>query len=187
VVGADDPTDSELIAAMRRGEIAAFAGLYDRYSDRAYRVARLITRDPTRAEEVVQDAFSSIWTASGTYRPDRASAAAWILTVVRNRAIDAARRDAKLEARSALDNDLAGYPAAQDVAGEALDRVTAGEIRVVLDRLPDVQREVIILAFYGQLSHSEIAGALDLPLGTVKARMRRGLHALREELGGRAA
>jgi RNA polymerase sigma-70 factor, ECF subfamily len=187
VVAADGLTDTELIAAMRRGEIAAFAGLYDRYSDRAYRVARLITRDRTRAEEVVQDAFSSIWRASGTYRPDRASAAAWILTVVRNRAIDAARRDARLEARSVLDHDLAGYPAAHDVAGEALDRVAAGEMRVVLERLPDVQREVIILAFYGQLSHSEIADALDLPLGTVKARMRRGLHALREELGDCAA
>jgi RNA polymerase sigma-70 factor, ECF subfamily len=107
--------------------------------------------------------------------------------VVRNRAIDTARRDARLAAHSVLDHDLAGYPAAHDVAREALDRVAAGEIRVVLERLPEIQREVIILAFYGQLSHAEIAEALDLPLGTVKARMRRGLHALREELGDRAA
>lgn len=187
VVAPHAPSDSELIAAMQRDELAAFDALYDRYRDRAYRVARLITRDRTRAEEVVQDAFSSIWRASASYRPERASAAAWVLTVVRNRAIDAARRDAKLDARSVVDSDLAGYPAAHDVAGEALDRVIASEIRRLLDRLPDVQGEVIRLAFYGELSHSEIARALDLPLGTVKARMRRGLLALRAELGDRAA
>jgi RNA polymerase sigma-70 factor (ECF subfamily) len=187
VVAPQAPSDSELIAAMQRGELAAFDALYDRYRDRAYRVARLITRDRTRAEEVVQDAFSSIWRASASYRPERASAAAWVLTVVRNRAIDAARRDAKLDARSVVDADLAGYPAAHDVAGEAVDRVVASEIRCLLDRLPDVQGEVIRLAFYGELSHSEIARALDLPLGTVKARMRRGLLALRAELGDRAA
>jgi RNA polymerase sigma-70 factor (ECF subfamily) len=186
-VAADGPDDNQLIAAMQRGELAAFAALYDRYSDRAYRVARLITRDRTVAEEVVQDAFSSIWRSSATYRPERASAAGWILTVVRNRAIDAARRDARREARSAVDSDLTRHPATHDVAGEALDRVTAREIRGLLDRLPDVHREVIVLAFYGQLSHSEIADALELPLGTVKARMRRGLHILRAELGDRAA
>jgi RNA polymerase sigma-70 factor (ECF subfamily) len=183
----DTPADNDLIASMQRGELAAFGALYDRYSDRAYRVARMITRDRMRAEEVVQDAFSSIWRASATYRPERATAAAWVLTVVRNQAIDAARRDARLQARSAADTDLTAYPAVHDVAGEALDRVTASEIRGLLDRLSDAQREVIILAFYGQLSHSEIAQALGLPLGTVKARLRRGLHALRGELGDQAA
>jgi RNA polymerase sigma-70 factor (ECF subfamily) len=183
----DTPADNDLIASMQRGELAAFGALYDRYSDRAYRVARMITRDRMRAEEVVQDAFSSIWRASATYRPERATAAAWVLTVVRNQAIDAARRDARLQARSAADTDLTAYPAVHDVAGEALDRVTASEIRGLLDRLSDAQREVIVLAFYGQLSHSEIAQALGLPLGTVKARLRRGLHALRGELGDQAA
>jgi RNA polymerase sigma-70 factor, ECF subfamily len=187
VVAAEDPTDSELITAIQRREIEAFDVLYDRYRERAARLARLITRDSTRAEEVVQDAFGSIWRASPTYRPDRASAAGWVLTVVRNSAIDAARRDARRGARTVDDADLSGYPAPQDVAGEAVDRVVAGELRRLLGRLPDLQREVIMLAFYGELSHSEIARALDLPLGTVKARVRRGLAALRAELASVAA
>jgi RNA polymerase sigma-70 factor (ECF subfamily) len=167
---------------MQRGDATAFGLLYDRYGDRAYRVARLIAGDPGRAEEAVQEGFSSIWAARATYRPERPTAAAWILTVVRNRAIDAARRDAADLTRSVGDELLDGHPSLHDVAEEALARVAAAELHALLGGLPDVQREVIVLAFYGQLSQTEIAHQLDLPLGTIKARIRRGLYALRAEL-----
>ncbi|HWH10861.1 MAG TPA: sigma-70 family RNA polymerase sigma factor [Solirubrobacteraceae bacterium] len=174
--------DDDLIGRMQAGDVMAFAALYDRYCDKAFRVARMVSGDRARAEEAVQEAFGAIWSARATYRPQRPSAAGWILTVVRNRAIDGARHDATLHSRRAADAVIETYPAAHDVAAEALDRVAASELKLLLERLPDAQREVIVLAFYGQLSHAEIADQLDAPLGTIKARMRRGLHALRGEL-----
>jgi RNA polymerase sigma-70 factor (ECF subfamily) len=110
-----------------------------------------------------------------------------VLTIVRNRALDAARRDAGTRDRDIADTVLERFPAPGDVAADALDRVQARELRALLDGLPDIQRDVIVLAFYGQLSHTEIAATLHLPLGTVKARLRRGLCALRVELDGEAA
>lgn len=180
-------TDNELIVRMQAGDVTAFAALYDRYCERALRVAWMVSGDRTRAEEAVQEAFGAIWSSRATYRPQRPSAAGWILTVVRNRAIDGARREATVHCHSTDHGAIDTYPAAHDVAAEAVDRVAACELKVLVGRLPDAQREVIVLAFYGQLSHTEIAAALDVPLGTVKARMRRGLHALRDELLGAAA
>jgi RNA polymerase sigma-70 factor, ECF subfamily len=179
--------DNQLIARMQAGEVGAFTALYDRYHASAYRVASLIAADRPQAEEAVQEAFGSIWAARATYRPERASAAAWVLRIVRNRAIDGARRAAASGARTAGADGLMTYPAAGDVAAEAVDKVVAAELRQSLDRLPPAQREVIILAFYGQLSHTEIADRLDLPLGTIKARLRRGLLALRGDLLAPAA
>jgi RNA polymerase sigma-70 factor (ECF subfamily) len=179
--------DNELLVQMQHGSIVAFEQLYARYSDRAYRVARFVSIDRACAEEAVQEAFGMIWRSRATYRPDRPTAAAWVFAVVRHRAIDARRRDAAYNASRADDAMLAHVAAADDVAGDALDRVTAGELKGQIGRLPHAQREVIVLAFYGDLTQSEIAGALDVPLGTIKARMRRGLSALRQESEEKAA
>jgi len=180
-------TDSALIARAQRGDDDAFGELYDRYRAYAHRAARTAGRDRARAEEIVQDAFASIWRSRATYKPDRPSASGWVLRVVRNRAIDVARHDAPYEARRVSDTWLEHIPAPHDVAGEALGRVTAGELRALLVRLPTVQREAIVLAFYVGLSQAEIADRLDVPLGTVKARIRRGLRALHAELDQDAA
>ncbi|HEY5198482.1 MAG TPA: sigma-70 family RNA polymerase sigma factor [Solirubrobacteraceae bacterium] len=179
---AASPGDNELIARMQQGSTAAFGVLCDRYGDRAYRVARAASFDRSRAEEAVQEAFSVIWTERATYRPDRPTAAAWLMTVVRNRAIDAMRRDSAFEARRAGEELLERHASSDDVAVEVLDRIEACELRVLVGRLPQAQRDVIVLAFYSHLSHTEIASLLDVPLGTIKARGRRGLHALRGAL-----
>jgi RNA polymerase sigma-70 factor, ECF subfamily len=178
--------DNQLIAWMQDGNVAAFDVLYQRYKWRAHRVARAVTRDRSDAEEAVQDAFRTVWTSRAAYRPDRPTAAAWLLTIVRNRAIDATRREASRQRLAVSDAGLELRPAVDDVAGEAVDRILACELRRLLGRLPDPQREVLTLAFYGQLSQTEIAVRLGLPLGTIKARARRGLAALRVELEGRA-
>ena len=152
------PGDEQLMTRLQAGDVDALGALYDRYGDRAYRVARSECRDDAGAEEAVQDAFASIWRSQATYRPQQGTAAAWLLTVVRHRAIALARRDE------------AGAP-----GGE-------GHLQDLLARLPDAQREAITLAYHGRLTHTEIAQQLRLPPGTVKGRIRLGLHKLRQDM-----
>jgi RNA polymerase sigma-70 factor, ECF subfamily len=149
-------------------------------------VAWSVCRDESRAEEAVQEAFVSIWRSRATYRPQRGAVAAWVLTVARHRAIDIARRHDRYAAQRATAHGLATRSAPDEVAAQAVDRADAGRLQALLARLPDTQQEVIALAFYGQLTHTEIAKQLGLPPGTVKGRMRLGLHKLREGLVGDA-
>jgi RNA polymerase sigma-70 factor, ECF subfamily len=180
--GRGQADDNQLILWMQAGSRDAFDELYRRYHRRAHRVARQVSGDDAEAEEAVQEAFGSIWNRRATYRPERPTAAAWLLTVVRHRAIDIARRNAAYQAARVTDSLLEHYPAGDDVAGEAVDRIELHYVKHLLNRLPGAQREAIVLAFYGGLSQTEIATALALPLGTVKARIRRGLERLRIDL-----
>jgi RNA polymerase sigma-70 factor, ECF subfamily len=170
--------DERMMSRVKSGDVDAFAELYDRYCDRAYRVAQSVCRDHSRAEEAVQEAFLSIWKARAAYHPQRGTVAAWLLTTVRYRAIDVARNDdkhARRRAEEASDADAA----TADFVPEIVSREDASRLRELLAGLPDAQREVITLAFYGELTHTEIATALQLPAGTVKGRMRLGLQKLR--------
>ncbi len=173
------PTDDQLMAEMTAGDIKAFRGVYDRYCDRAYAVALEICRDDGRAQEAVQDAFLAIWTNRARYDADRGTTAAWLLTVVRFRAIDLIRRDQQHVARRASEAELELRASHIDMCQTAINRDDAERLQTLLKRLPDSQQQVIILAFYGQLTHSEIAAELGLPPGTVKGRMRLGLQKLR--------
>ena len=139
---------------LRAGRVDALGALYDRYGERAYRVARSECCHAGRAEKAVQDAFTSIWRSQATYRPHEGTPAAWLLTVVRHRAIALAR-------------------------GDDAKRPEAGPSPDVLARLPDAQREAITLAFHGGLTHTEIGQQLRLPSKTVKGRIRLGLRELR--------
>jgi RNA polymerase sigma-70 factor (ECF subfamily) len=170
--------DGELMAGVRAGSVEAFAEIYDRYRDRAYRVARSVCREDGRAEDAVQEAFLTVWRSSGSYRPERGSVSAWLLTMVRYRAIDLARRNGSHERRRASEEQLATLPGPDDPSEEAVSRDDAARLRASLENLPDAQQEVITLAFFGQLSHVEIATQLGLPPGTVKGRMRLGMQKL---------
>jgi RNA polymerase sigma-70 factor (ECF subfamily) len=174
--------DDQVMAGVKAGSVAAFGVLYDRYCDRAYRIAWSVCRDDDRAEEAVQEAFSSIWKTRTTYDSQVGMVAPWVLTVVRYRAIDIARSNGLHVARRADDDVLHAVRAPDSVADEVVARAQARDLLSLLARLPDAQREVITLAFYGQLTHSEIAAHLDLPAGTVKGRMRLGLQRLREDM-----
>ena len=167
------------MAQMKAGSVDAFGELYDRYCARAYRVAWSICHDESCTEDSVQEAFTSIWKSRANYLPRRGTVAAWLLTVVRYRAIDVARRDYKHSARRAGEHTLDAHPAGGNIDEQAVARDEAHRLRYLLTQLPDAQREVITLAFFGELSHTEIATALDLSPGTVKGRMRLGLHKLR--------
>jgi RNA polymerase sigma-70 factor (ECF subfamily) len=175
-------TDRQLISAVSAGNVEAFAELYDRYCDRAYRVAVSVCRDDGRAQDAAQEAFLAVWRSAASYRPQQGTVAAWLLTVVRHRAIDVARRNDKHDAHRASDDELDQRAAPDDVCDAAVKRDDADRLQARLALLPDGQQEVITLAFYGQLSHTEIATRLALPAGTIKGRMRLGLHKLRTNL-----
>ncbi|HET9720086.1 MAG TPA: sigma-70 family RNA polymerase sigma factor [Solirubrobacteraceae bacterium] len=171
--------DPELMAA---GSVEAFGELYDRYCDRAYRVARAVCRDDGHAEDAVQDAFLSVWRTRASYQSQRGPVAAWLLTTVRYRAIDLMRVNGKHLARRADEDQLEAHAAPGDVAERVIHRDETDRLKATLAMLPDAQKEVITLAYYGQLSHTEIAAHLGLPSGTVKGRMRLGLQKLRDTM-----
>lgn len=174
-------TDDQVMARVKGGSTAALGILYDRYYERAYRVARSVCRDDGRAGEAVQEAFISIWKSREGFETKLRTPAAWVLTLTRNRAIDIARRNGPPAAHRASDNDLRAVPEPSNVPEQVVDAAQARDLPDLLNELPEAQREVITLAFYGQLTHSEIAAHLDLSSRTVKGRMRLGLQRLRRD------
>lgn len=179
--------DLELMSEVSAGSVEAFGHLYDRFCHRAYGVAYSVCRDEGRAQDAVQEAFLSLWTGRTGYRPQRGTVAAWLLTMVRYRAIDLARRNRNHAARWAGDIQLEARQAPDDVGATVIERDSADRLRALLARLPDEQQEVIALAYFGELTHTEIAAQLRLPAGTVKGRMRLGLEKLRSSMKQTAA
>ena len=179
--------DGVLMAQVSDGSVDAFEQLYDRYRDRAYRIALSVCRDERNAQDAVQDAFLSVWKGRASYDAQRGTVAAWVLTLVRYRAIDLERRTTNHSSRRANQDRLDGIPAPDDASDQAIKSAEAEQLRASLARLPDAQQEVIALAYYGELSHTEIAIQLGLPAGTVKGRMRLGLDKLRAGIERAAA
>lgn len=171
--------DEQLIVHVAHGNIDAFGVLYDRFSARAYSLAWSVCRERGRAEDAVQEAFISIWRNRSTYDAGAGSLRAWLFGVVRHRAIDVARRQKRHDLRRLDARHALSLAAADDIAGQTIAQSEARRMQQSLARLPAAQREVIALAFYGQMSHTEIAKHLGLPPGTVKGRMRTGLTQLR--------
>jgi RNA polymerase sigma-70 factor, ECF subfamily len=157
-----------------------FEALYDAYHGQAFGLAYRMLGHSTDAEDVVQEAFLSAWRSLPTHDPDRGSTRSWLLTMVRNRAIDllrARRRHSEL----ALDEDL-DAPDLDDVPLQAVRHLDTEEAQTALEQLPSEQREVLELAFFGGLTHAQIAERLSLPLGTVKGRLRLALNHVRSTL-----
>jgi RNA polymerase sigma-70 factor (ECF subfamily) len=176
--------DEELMPLVGRKDPEAFEVLYDRHGGAAYSLAYRIVGDRAAAEEVTQEAFISVWRSGARFDAARGSVRSWLLSVVRNRAIDFLRSKAGKAPKLDFDDEsaLEQRPAAEMTDEEALRRETAGELRGALDNLPGEQAKVIELAYFGGFSHSEIANLLSLPMGTVKGRMRLGLEKIRGEL-----
>jgi RNA polymerase sigma-70 factor (ECF subfamily) len=176
--------DEDLMPLVARKDSVAFEVFYDRHGGAAYSLAQRIVGDPTTAEDVTQEAFLSIWRSEAGYDRTRGSVRAWALGIVRNRAIDALRREAGRAPRLDYDDDavLERRPAVERTEAEALRRETARSLRGALGELPSEQSKVIELAYYGGFTHSEIAEMLGMPLGTVKGRMRLGLEKIRSHL-----
>jgi len=176
--------DEELMPLVSHRDPEAFEVLYDRHGGAAYSLAYRVVGDRAAAEEVTQEAFISVWRSGARFDSARGSVRSWLLSVVRNRAIDFLRSRAGKAPKLNFDDDsaLEQRPAAERTEAEALRRETAAELRGALGNLPGEQSKVIELAYFGGFSHSEIAQILGLPMGTVKGRMRLGLEKIRGEL-----
>lgn len=177
--------DEELVGFVRDEDPGAFEVLYDRHATVAYSLALRVLHDADAAEDVVQDAFVSVWRRAETYHPGRGSFRSWLLSVVHNRAIDRLRTVAAATRRqNALESEFAIATAPTGTSEEGVSRVLGQSIRADIADLPDDQAEVLKLAYYGGFTHNEIAQYLEIPIGTVKSRIRLGIEHLRRCMGG---
>jgi RNA polymerase sigma-70 factor (ECF subfamily) len=174
------PSDASLMVRMRDGDAQAFAVLYRRYYEQALYVAREVSRSNQGAEEGVQEGFLSVWRSRMSYDVRRGSPQTWILTLTRNRCIDALRHERLGNRRRAPDFHLDLVAASGCLAEDSLTHDDACRALGCLRHIPLAQRDVIALAYVGDLSHTEIARRLNLPLGTVKGRLRLGLDKVRD-------
>lgn len=185
--GREADTDPDRLApdllAVAQGDEAAFASLYDATSRRVYGLVLRVLRNPSQSEEVTQEIYLEVWRHAGKYDPDRGSPLGWLMTLAHRRAVDRVRssqaatvRDESYEART--------REVHFDTTAEAATaQLEAHRVRQALDRISEVQREAVSLAYLDGYTHREVAARLDLPLGTAKTRIRDGLIRLRDQLG----
>jgi RNA polymerase sigma-70 factor, ECF subfamily len=178
----NDLDDLNLIAAISAGDTGALEALYDRYAAVVYRMALRIVKTPELAEDVVQEVFWRVWRRSGSFERDRGRVAQWLFGVAHNLCIDELRR---MRSRPVSVYEDVDHPLIQqltdervNVAGAAMESEQRRLIVAALSQLPPAQRQAVELAYFGGFSHQEIATRLACPLGTVKTRVRLGLHKL---------
>jgi RNA polymerase sigma-70 factor, ECF subfamily len=175
--------DEDLMPLVHDGDARAFEVVLDRHADAAFSLAYRMCGRRGMAQDVVQEAFLSLWRSGARYDHARGSVRSWILGVVRNRTIDLFRRETVRAGRDVTaDSVVERMPSPEDIAGDAERRQDARDLRDALGDLPADQRQVIELAYFSGFSHTQIAEMLELPTGTVKGRMRLGLTKLRVAL-----
>jgi len=181
--GSGDSELSSLLVLSSRGDQAAFAELYDRTSSRVFGLARRVVRDPAQAEEVAQEAFLDVWRQAARYDSARGGVLAWILTITHRRAVDRVRSAESSRQRDTRFATLGEGPEFDEVVEAVTTSLDTARVRKALASLTEVQREALTLAYYGGYTYKEVSELLDVPLGTIKTRMRDGLIRLRDTLG----
>lgn len=174
---------SDLLRRSARGDQQAFAQLYDATSSRMFGLALRVVRDPAQAEEVAQEAFLEVWRTSTRFDPDRGSAISWLMTICHRKAVDrvrSAEASTRRDTSYTQQNQTIDHDTTADAAQASME---ARRVRDALTGLTEVQREAIELAYFGGYTHTEVAGILDLPVGTAKTRIRDGLIRLRDKMG----
>ena len=176
--------DHAALERMARGDHDALAELYDRHARLVYSLALRIVRDQGDAEDVVQEVFSQAWRQAARYESSRGNVIAWLLNLSRSRAIDRLR-GRRTRPEAAADSLALELPdLAQPIDEKLALSGRATQIRAAVEELSVLERMAIELAFYEGLTHVEIAKRLELPLGTVKTRIRQGLLKLKDRLAG---
>ena len=182
-------SDEELLQRVAERDREALGTLYQKFSGAVYSLAVHMLRDSGAAEEVTQDAFFNVWRRASSYRRDRGKVTTWLFSIAHNRMIDELRRRRRRD-QVHVYQDMETADGLADDAGDpssyAIFQMRRSEIKEALSTLRPEQREVVVLAYYGGLTHSEIAAKLDQPLGTVKTRMRLALKKLRDVLKSQA-
>jgi RNA polymerase sigma-70 factor (ECF subfamily) len=179
VAGRVAPTDGELIQRVAERDAGAFELLYRRYARPVFGLALRRLGDRMRAEDAVQETFAAVWRSARTYRADRGPGAPWLYAVARHAIGDRAR--GRHEPPGEVPDAASPEPSPEERAETSY---VSWRVHRALSGLPDNEREVIELAYYGGLSQSEVASYLNIPLGTVKTRTRAGLGHLADLLEG---
>jgi RNA polymerase sigma-70 factor (ECF subfamily) len=173
------PSDGQLLERIAGGDTAAFEVLYRRYARAVFGLALRRLGDRGRAEEAVQETFASIWRSAASYDPDRGAGAPWLYAVARHAIVDRSR------ARNEPATEVPDKPSPEPGPHERAEMsFVAWRVHRALEELPENERVVLELAYWGGLSQSEVAGFLDMPLGTVKTRTRTALGRLADLLEG---
>lgn len=173
----------DLLGQVARGDALAFERLYDLVAGPVYGVIRRVVRDPAQSEEVAQEVLVEVWRTATRFDPGRGGATTWILTMAHRRAVDRVRAAQAASDREQRVASRDQSPPYDDVVEQVEQRWEVQQVRRCLDTLTDLQRESVTLAYYNGYSHREVAAVLDVPLGTVKTRLRDGLIRLRDCLG----
>ena len=175
-------TDFDLLTQVARRDQNALMALYQQYGNLVYSLALRVLRQPLLAEEVTQDVFLKLWRQPDRWDPTLGQFSSWLLTITRNAAIDRLRREGRQASAPSWEEVGETEASAREVHGFAAQQaawVDGQVLRKLLSRLPPEQRQLIELAFYEGYTHSELAELLNLPLGTVKTRVRNGMQKLR--------
>jgi RNA polymerase sigma-70 factor, ECF subfamily len=172
----------ELLGRVARGDQAAFEVVYDRMAGPAFGLIRTVLRDPAQSEEVAQEVMLEIWCGADKFDPARGNAMSWAMTIAHRRAVDRVRsataqaqRDRESAARLSLTTD--------EVAEQAEARVERERVRRCLGALTDIQRESVLLAYYGGYTYPDVARLLNVAVPTIKTRIRDGLMRMRDCMG----
>ncbi len=176
------PDDATLLARMARRDPDGLATLYDRYGGVAFALAYRILRDRPAAADMVQEAFLNAWRRAATHNPARGTVRSWLLTIVHHQTIDHLRAMRSRGGTAADIDAITPIADGADMAAAVERGMEAGRVRAAVATLPPEQRRVVMLAYFGGLTQSEIAHSVAVPLGTVKGRMRLALEKLRTAL-----
>jgi RNA polymerase sigma-70 factor (ECF subfamily) len=176
-------TLEQTVQRVARGDDAAFEDLFRRVSGPVLGLIRRVLRDPAQSEEVAQEVMVEVWRTASRFDPDRGSATSWILTMAHARAVDRVRSAQASSAREQRIGQRDTVREYDEVAEEVEVRLEQQAVRKCLGGLTDLQRESVQLAYYGGYTYREVGELLDVPLGTVKTRLRDGLIRLRDCLG----
>ncbi|WCO68654.1 ECF RNA polymerase sigma factor SigK [Iamia majanohamensis] len=177
------PGDADaLLAATARGDAQSFAELFDLVAPTVAGVTRRVVRDPDQADEVAQEVMLEVWRLAPTYDATKGSCKTWIATIAHRRAVDRVRSEQAERDRRVRDAERHGAADPDPVAGSVAHEAERAEVTEALDHLTDLQRQTIELAYYGGYTYAQVAEILELPLGTVKTRIRDGMIRLRDTL-----
>jgi RNA polymerase sigma-70 factor (ECF subfamily) len=184
VPGPADPESKEaLLGRVAQGDKRAFSELYDQLAPRVLGLVRRLLVDHAQSEEVTQEIFLEIWQSASRFDPAKGAATTWVLTMAHRRAVDRVRAS-----QSSRDRDvrigIRDHENGYDQVSETVEiSIEHERVKKAMTKLTEIQRQAVSLAYYGGYSHSEVASMLDVPIGTVKTRLRDGMIRLRDEMG----